>query len=357
WSDKPSNHDTARVTDDYQRYLLESGIHMPDAGKMDGAHHNGWVARPFALPEQYHLTNWTVDRALRFLERRDPTMPFFLNLSIFAPHAPCCPPQYYFDKYMSMDLPEPVVGEWARVFDEPQLGLPVDAWRTALPPRAIKEYMAGYFGCIEHLDHQIGRVLQHLPDNTVILFVSDHGEMLGEHQWIRKRSAFEGSAHIPFALRFPRSVAVSQRRRLNNLVELMDVMPTLLDLCGIAIPETVEGQSLMPLLRGDTTEWRSHLHGECSIMETLNSGMQFLTDARWKYIYYPGSGAEQLFDLTSDPQEMTELAQEPGHDEVLASFRNILTETLAGRPEGFVQDGALTALGGPTPDCLPALTR
>ncbi len=356
WCDAPSSHNTAYVVDDYQRYLIESGIHVPDAGKMDGAHHNGWVARPFALPDQYHLTNWTVDRALRFLERRDPTVPFFLNLSVFAPHAPCCPPQYYFDKYMGMDLPEPIVADWARVFDGPQRGLAVDSWRTALPRRAIKEYMAGYFGCIEHLDHQIGRVLQHIPDNTVIMFVSDHGEMLGEHQWIRKRSAFEGSARIPFAIRLPGD-KIRQRRRLGHLVELMDVMPTLLDVCDIDIPETVEGHSIMPLLKDEGEAWRTHLHGECCRLETLNSGVQFVTDERWKYIYYPGPGDEQLFDIQEDPREMTDLASDPAHGDVIESFRNLLIKELEGRPEGFVQDGRLTALGGPTAECLPALAN
>ncbi len=356
WCDSPININTAVVRDDYQRYLLENGIHMPDAGKMEGAHHNGWVARPFALPDQFHLTNWAVDRALRFLERRDPTVPFFLNLSIFAPHAPCCPPQYYFDKYMGMDLPEPVVADWARVADQPQLGLPVDAWRTPLPKRMMKEYIAGYYGCIEHLDHQIGRVLQHIPANTLILFVSDHGEMLGEHQWIRKRSAFEGSARIPFAIRFPTGFGIEQRRRMDELVELMDVMPTLLDACGIDVPETVDGRSLIPLLRGEDLSWRTHLFGECSRLETLNSGMQYVTDARWKYIYYPGTGAEQLFDLPADPKEMVNLADGPDHADVIARFRALLIEELKDRPEGFVQDGDLRPLGGPTPDSLPKYT-
>jgi arylsulfatase A-like enzyme len=357
WADRPTNADTSRIGDDYQRYLIENGIHSPDAGKMDGAHQNGWVARPFALPEQYHLTNWTVDRALRFLERRDPTVPFFLNLSVFAPHAPCCPPRYYFDKYMAMDLPEPLVGDWARISDGPRLGLPVDAWRAPLPKRMMKEYIAGYYGSIEHLDHQIGRVLQHLPKNTVVLYVSDHGEMLGQHQWIRKRSAFEGSARVPLAIRFPRGWPLAQARRRRDLVELMDIMPTLLDACGIAIPETVEGRSVMPLLRGENRSWRTYLHGECSRLETLNSGMQYLTDDRWKYIYYPGDGHEQLFDLATDPDEMHDLASDSGHAGEIARFRALLVDELRDRPEGFVRDGTLRPIGGPSPNVLTARPR
>ena len=357
WADAPAQHDTSIIPNDYQMFLQEHGLYGPDIARAHGADENGWVARPFHLDDRYHFTNWCAEKAMRFLERRDPTVPFFMKLSIHAPHAPCTPPAYYFDKYMAMDIPEPRVADWARVFDEPQRGLPVSSWRTALDPKVMKQYMAGYYGSIEHVDHQIGRVLNHVPPNTILIFTSDHGEMLGQHQWIRKRSAFEGSARIPFLVKLPDSFGVEQGRRIEDVVELMDVMPTILDAVSAEIPDTLDGRSVMPLLRGEAVEWRDYIHGECTPMESINSGMQFITDGREKYIYYPGTGEEQFFDVDADPDEMTDLVDEPDYADRVQRDRERLINELDGRPEGFVRDGGLATLGGPTPSYLPEYER
>ena len=346
WADSPSG---APASDDYQLFLAREGVRSWNPGVAHGAHQNGWVARPWHLPEHLHFTNWCADHALDFLHRRDPTVPFFLKVSFHQPHQPCTPPQPYWDRYMGMDLPEPVIGDWARVYDGPQRGLSVTSWRTALPPELLRQYRAGYYGAINHIDDQIGRVLVALPANTVVLFVSDHGEMLGDHQWIRKRNAFEGSARIPFLLRMPpdpRWEAVRGQVR-DELVELMDVMPTLLDIAGADIPEGVEGRSLMPLIRDEKSSWRTFLHGECAIVPTLDSGMQYLTDGRRKYIWYPGTGNQHYFDLENDPDEMEELSANPAHQADIGDWRARLVAELDGRPEGFVEDGRLRVIGGP----------
>lgn len=357
WADSPAQHALTRVISDYQRFLRDHGQVGPDLAGAHGGDANGWTARPWHMDERFHFSTWAAEGALRFLERRDPTAPFFLNLSIYAPHPPLAPPAYYFEKYMDMDLPEPVVGDWARVFDGPRRGLDVTSWRVSLTRQAQREMMAGYFGSIEHADSQIGRVLKHLPKNTIVLFVSDHGEMLGDHQWIRKRSAYEGSARVPFLVKLPASFGVKGGQLRHELVELMDVMPTLLDAAGVAIPETVEGRSVLPLLRGETDGWRGHLHGECARIETMNSGMQFVTDGRLKLIRYPGTGLEHAFDLEADPREMTNLADDPAQASRFQPLRDIMIRELEGRPEGFVKDGRLVVTGGPAPLCLPGFER
>ena len=357
WADGPEQDDTSKTHNDYQTFLLENGVYGPDSAMAHGANANGWVARPFHIEDRFHFTNWCADRSLRFLERRDPTSPFFLKVSFHQPHQPCTPPEYYFNKYMNMDLPEPKVADWARVFDEPQRGLEVASWRTSLDPIVMKQYMAGYYGCIEHVDHQIGRILDHIPENTVIMFTSDHGEMLGQHQWIRKRSAYEGSARIPFLMRFPNSFGLEQGRQLDEVVELMDVMPTLLDAVGVEAPGTVDGSSVMPLLREKDSGWREYIHGECSPLATLNSGMQFITNGSHKYIYYPGTGEEQFFDLQTDPDEMSNLINDPSYEDALNAYRTHLVNELEGRAEGFVADGVLAPVGGPTPSYLPDYKR
>ncbi len=351
WDDSPG------TGGDYQRWLEEQGIRAPRPGFSHGANQNGWVSRPWHLEERLHFTNWCADKAMEFLDRRDPTVPFFLKVSFHQPHQPCTPPAAYYDRYMNMDLPAPPVGDWARVFDRPQIGQAVTSWRTALTPAQQKQYQAGYYGCVNHIDDQIGRVLDNLPRNTVILFVSDHGDMLGDHQWIRKRSAFEGSARIPFLANFPASMGIPTGQVRNEPVELMDVMPTLLDVAGAPIPDSVDGRSLLPLLRGQDTAWRDVLHGECSAVPETGSGQQYLTDGRMKYIWHPGEGREYYFDLENDPQEMRNLADDTGRAGELATWRDRLVRILAGRPEGFVRDRKLQKLPDQTPPCLPGFEK
>jgi len=349
WADSPRD---SNPQNDYCRWLVSEGVKMPHAGLAHGMDVNGYPVRPFHMEERFHFTNWCVDRALEFLERRDPTVPFFLNVSFHQPHQPLTPPRFYYDKYMAMDLPEPVVGDWARVYDGPQRGLPVATWRACFEPIVQKQYQAAYYGCIEHIDHQLGRLFQVLPANTIIVFTSDHGEMLGDHQWIRKRNAYEPSAHVPLLLRLPQGLGLEQRCVMEQPVELMDIMPTLLEAAGADAPEGMDGRSLLPLLRGEGG-WRDYVHGECSSVPTLNSGQQYLTDGRRKYVWLPGRGQEQFFDLEQDPREMHDLAADPSRAEEVALWRSRLTEELKGRPEGFVVDGRLVKLDGPTPPYLP----
>lgn len=315
---------------------------------------NAWTARPWHLDERLHFTNWCADRAIDFLERRDPTCPFFLQLSFFHPHQPLTPPPFYYDRYMAMDLPVPYVGEWARITDAPIRGTSLDSMRVGLEPALMKQYRAAYYAAINHIDDQVARVCDCLPRNTIVLFVSDHGEMLGDHQWTRKRNAFEPSARIPLFIRFPEAMGLPQRQILSQPVELMDVMPTLLDAVGVPIPATVEGRSVLPLLRG-ATEWREYLHGECSRIPEMKSGVQFVTNGIWKYIWFPGAGVEHLFHLAEDPREMTDRARLPRDADHLRHWRAILVGELDGRPEGFTDGHALIRLSGPTAPCLPGV--
>lgn len=352
WSDGPSKSDLGRIEDDYQRFLLENGVLDYAASDAHGLHYNGWVARPFHLDERLHFTNWCTDRALRFLDRRDPTTPFFLKLSYFAPHQPWTPPKYYFDKYMAMDLAPPTVADWAQDA-APKAGNSIPSWRLNPNPQVQKEMLAGYYGAIEHIDHQIGRVLRQLPEDTLIMFVSDHGEMLGDHNWIRKRNAYEGSARIPFIVKPPKGMDLGPARKIDKLVELMDVMPTLLDIAGADCPETVDGDSLVDLMKDPDAPWREQLHGECNRLDDARTGMQYIVEQDFKYIYYPGTGFEELFDMNSDPKEMLNLAADPALATTMTRLRAALIELLKDRPEGFVTGGDLAVLGQATAPNLP----
>lgn len=351
WADGPYG---SKCENDYERYLKQNGLYQ-EAGLGHGLSFNGVAARPFHLDEKYHFTNWCTERALEFLERRDPTVPFFLNVSYHQPHAPCSPPEYYFNKYMNRTLPDIPSGNWEQDMPNTQKGKPVNAWRVDSHDPRMKEYRAGYYGCIEHIDHQIGRLMYKIPGNTIVIFASDHGEMLGDHGWVRKRSAYEGSARIPLFFTFPKKFAeqmgIKTASEVSDAVELMDLMPTILDLLKIPMPAGLDGVSLLPTMRQEPLE-REYIHGECARMETIGSGMQYLTDGRYKYIWYPALGLEQFFDLKQDPQELDNLAGNPNYGDMITLWRKRLIKKLEGREEKFVVNGELVKLPGPTRVCV-----
>jgi arylsulfatase len=351
WADSPRpKGDTA-----YQRFLHDNGITGPRAADAHGAPHNGWIVRSWHLEERFHFSNWCADEAVRFLQERDRNRPFFLMVNFLHPHQPLTPPQFYYDRYMQMELPPPVVGDWARVFANPVRGLAPQPWRVELDPIVMKQYRAAYYGSINHIDDQIGRFATYemIPeDDTAVLFTADHGEMLGDHQWLRKRNAFEASARVPLLLKLPPALGIRQERSLDPVVELMDVMPTLLDVGGAPVPAGVDGASLLPLLRDEVQPgdgWREYVHGECAEVPSSGSGMQYVTDGRQKYIWWPSLGQEQFFDLEADPLEMHDLIAEDRAPAAVSEWRQRLVAELVDRDEGFTDGVRLLTL--PRKDC------
>ena len=168
--------------------------------------------------------------------------------------------------------------------------------------------------------------------------------MLGDHQWLRKRTPYEPSARVPLLLKFPEEMEVRQERVIDRPVELMDIMPTLLEAVGLPVPDTVDGASLMPLLRDREEGWREFIYGECAIVPTTGGGMQYLTDGRRKYIWWPGRGVEQYFNLEEDPDELVDLASDPRCAEEMAAWRDRLVAELRGRPERFTDGKKLISL-------------
>jgi arylsulfatase len=314
---------------------------------------NSWTAKAHRLPEEQTNPAWVVTRAIDFLEKRDPTCPFFLNLSIFSPHPPLIPSQEHFDHFRKQSLPGPVIGDWVEPLDEDELTRTtkskVGEPRAELDAATMQQCRAGYFGLIRELDSQVGRLLDFLGqnglDNTFIIFVSDHGEMLGDHHLFDKCEPFEGSANIPFLVRAPGSNRIDMSgpypRGLvcSQPVGLQDVMPTLLEIAGVAVPKSCTGLSILPLLRGDTQVWRDVLHGEHSGYRRYEEGFHFLVSDRWKYIWRSQTGRELLFDLAEDPQELHDLSREVD----MEPWRRRMAKQLEWRPEGFSEEEQLVA--------------
>lgn len=307
-----------------------------------GINSNSWVTRPWDKPEHLHPTNFVATESADFLRRRDPTKPFFLFTSFNAPHPPYDPPNWALDQYLHTEMPEPPVGAWAEAFQ--QWADPQDptALVAAVPDETLHRARAGYYGHISHVDQQINYLLEELDhrglrESTVVCFLSDHGEMLGDHHLYRKGFPYEGSARIPMILNGPGIPAGAVR---DEVVELGDVLPTLLEVAGLPVPDEVEGVSFLPAtvdMREGTRDW---LHGEHTL---LGQSFQWLTDGQEKYVWWSATGNEQLFDLDLDPTECTDLAGSAEAHERLTSWRARLIAELADREEGFVEGGRLVA--------------
>lgn len=332
--------------DDYVTWLRRQPGQTPDADYFDhGVNCNSAVARPWDKEERLHPTQWLGTQTIEWLYRRDPTRPFFLYLSFHRPHPPYDPPAWAFDQYMGLEPYARKLGDWEHHYDAHRRDGDTEAFVGELPDSVVHRARAGYYGLMAQIDLQIKRIREVLLEfgvaqDTVIAFTSDHGEMMGDHRMFRKGFGYEGSARVPLII----TGAPSSERRVggrvvDQVVELRDVMPTLLDLAGLPIPETVDGVSLAPYLRGEepaaAREW---LHGEHVL---LGQSLQWVTDGHVKYLWASGEGTEELFDLDADPGELTNLAACADRAALLDVWRGRLTQALEGREEGFVRDGRL----------------
>jgi arylsulfatase A-like enzyme len=307
------------------------------------------MCRPWHLPDHLHPTAWTAQDSVRFLERRDPNRPFFLKTSFLRPHAPYDPPAYYLDLYKQRDLPAPAVGDWAGIHDVRSVD--PDAWRGRLRPDQEREARAGYYASIHFIDHQIGGVHHFLRrnsllENTMIVFTSDHGDMMGDHHLWRKTYPYEGSAHIPFLVCLPPTMKAEVQAQSDAPVCLQDILPTILEACGVDIPAGVDGKSVLPMMRDPEAPRRDFIHGEHRASYAAENEHHFLTDGRWKYIWFTRTNQEQLFHLERDPYETRNLAELPAHAERLRGWRDRLVETLAARGAGLVHEGRLVCQAG-----------
>ena len=275
------------------------------------------------------------------IKRRNPAKPGFWYLSFRHPHPPLVPLQSYLDLYRDIDIDAPHHGTWARDFDDLPYALKVIQGANAhlKGPEVLRIRRAFYALCTQ-IDHQLRVVIgtlreEGLLDNTIICFTADHGDMLGNHGLWAKRLYYEQSANVPMILLGGRDGRVPHHAVDDRLVGWQDVMPTLLDLAGIDIPDTVEGLSMV----GE--ERRSYLYGECG--EGTNAS-RMIHAGRHKLIYYPVGNRVQLFDLASDPNELNDLAGSPDHAAIQAQLSERLVGELYGSDEAWVQGDQLVGL-------------
>lgn len=332
------------VTDDYEMFLGDRGY----AGRQwdHGISNNSYESRPWHLPEDVHPTNFTAQQMARQIKRRDRDRPGFWYLSFTHPHPPLTPLQAYLDMYRDVKLPDPAMGGWSG--DAEKAPYPVAAMGARVPvssPLQAELARRAFYALCTHIDHQIRLVIgtlreEGLAENTIVVFTSDHGDMLGDHGVWGKRVLYEGSANVPLIVA---GAAGSDRVPVggidDRLVCLRDIMPTLLDLAGLTIPSSVEGVSMLG------PEKREYLYGEIS---EGPAATRMIHDGRHKLIYYPNGNLVQLFDLDRDPRETMDVAGDPGYAGVRRWLESLLISELYGGDEQWVRDGQLAGVA-PTP--------
>lgn len=343
------------VADDYF-YWLKQELGVTADVTDTGIECNSFISRPWMHEEKYHPTNWVTERSIDFLRRRDPGKPFFLMASYLRPHPPFDAPQHYFNLYSNKELHPPYIGTWETDEYLKRDGRLYDSKSGPIDPELMRQAQIGYYACITHLDHQIGRLILALKeygvyDNSIILFTSDHGEELCDHHMFRKARPYEGSCHIPLIITAGKNVLtdIASSSICTDVAELRDIMPTLLDAAGAEIPDSVDGHSLLPLVREPEKSLRSWLHGEHSFDEFSN---HWIVTEKEKYIWHSWTGTEQYFNLADDPHELTDLADDPSCQDRIQELRGCLIESLKGRPEGYTDGNRLIA-GRRGMDVLP----
>jgi len=331
---------------DYRKWFKQKAPDLdPDA---TGIGFNEYRSAAYKLPEELHPTHWTGETAVEFIRNYDRDQPFFLKVSFARPHSPYDPPRRFWDMYKEADMPAASVGKWAARWASVDKPSDPNKWHGDLGPEQVRKSKHGYYGSVSFIDEQVGRIIAALEsrgelENTLIVFTSDHGDMLGDHNLWRKSYAYEGSARVSMLIRWPKSMGAQGMRgkRMEQVVELRDLLPTFLDAAGAPIPPELDGDSMLKLVRGETANWRPYIdleHGACYSAE---NSWNALTDGRAKYVYHAFDGHEQLFDLASDPGELNDLAADPARGEELKLWRDRMVKHLSERGERFVKGGKL----------------
>ncbi len=267
------------------------------------------VADEYALQGALHfIESYFADP---YFDRATPARPLLLKVSFNQPHYPYHTDQEKFERYLNRVTP--YLDQ--EVFDHPFLSQRQVQPGVDVTERDLQRATAAYYGMIESIDDYYGRILDALThvgqdlDEWIIVYTSDHGEMLGEHGIWEKQKFFEASARVPLFIRWPQYIQGGQTVTQN--VNLCDLFATLCDLAGLETPAGLDSRSLVPLCRGDDSHWCNE-----TVSQFWGTNLMIKQDAL-KYQYYGEEMPEALFDLAVDPSENSNLIDEPQYAEEL----------------------------------------
>ena len=323
--------------DEYTMYLRDNGY----AGLQSphGVRHLLYMLPQRSLiDEEHHGSAWVAERSIHHLKENAGKRPFFLWSSFIAPHPPFDVPENWADLYKGKDLP-PVkksVTPISRLAE----------WKKCIADYPDESYLQRvrelYYASISFVDYNIGKIIRQLKemgeyDNTLIIFTSDHGEMLGDYGTYQKMLPYDGSARIPVIMRYPEKIEAGSRDE--RFVDINDILPTVLDAAGVKYPnpDILPGESIFIRdgKKDRSLQYVEYGHG--------NMRWVSLRSKKYKYNYYYGGGVEELFDMENDPDESVNIlwsGTDPGALKIKEEMRSLLVEMESRYGlEGCVQDG------------------
>lgn len=308
------------------------------------------------VPAELHQTTWCAEKTIEFIKQGSASNgetsqrgPWLASVNIYDPHPPFNPPQAYREQFNPADMPGPIFRESdldqqeklsaidfqsvAHHPDELDIKSPIvalsptnQAWQNtaAAGERDAKTLQAAYYAMIKLIDDQLGRILDALDEtgqreNTVIIFMSDHGETLGDHGLIQKGCRFyEGLVRVPLIWSWPGHIQAGVQS--DALVELTDIAPTLLEIAGQPIPRQMTGRSLLPILTGEKAPDGHRDFVRCEYYDALDqpdgSMATMYRDAQYKLVLYHGHNLGELYDLEADPNEFDNLWDQSDMQEI-----------------------------------------
>ena len=301
--------------------LLMRGMSAHENPPLHDYDESGKYEESNAIPTPGFSTELFANAAVDFIEQSPQAAePFFLYCAFTSPHDPCTPPKEFRDRYIAEDIKLPANLMARHPFDNGELKVRDELLESH--PRdesAMRRRLADYYGMVEHHDHHLGRILAALEstgqlENTIIVYVSDHGLALGSHGLLGKQNLYEHSVRVPLIMSGP---GVPVGKTVQRDVHSHRIFATLCELARVSLPSTVEQPSLVPLLNENAChEPRYHFAHYYDFQKAVK-------DDRWKLITYHVNGTErvQLFDLANDPHELHDIA---GDREFLATETRLL---------------------------------
>ncbi len=330
--DRSEEGDVNPETNDYRKHLDENGygyVREPQGVRSEMY----YVPQPAQMPDRLHHTTWVGDRSMDFLNSRDTAKPFFLWTSFIKPHPPFANPDPWHKLYRTKEMPGPkrfnnddqLLTYWNHVQNRYKYR---DAGQDLLFIRTMR---AAYYACISHIDYQIGRILEALGDDinhTLILFSSDHGELLGDYGCFGKRCMLDAAARVPMIARLPGRFDAG--KRCDEPTTLLDIFPTCTAVAGDPHRPSEDGVDLAEVASG-----RHSGRVVTSVFRSKGYGLYMATSRTGKYIYSEPDQKQWFFDLMNDPEETSPVKEDPEDDtlkqELIKRFkRDGYTEPLNG---------------------------
>lgn len=328
--------------DEYAQYLKDNGY--GDIQSIHGVRHLLYMLPQRSLVgEEHHGSSWVAERSIHHIRENAGKRPFFLWSSFIAPHPPFDVPEKWADLYKDKALP-PVKRTKTPISLLAESNKYIADYPNEDYLRRVREL---YYASISFVDYNIGKIIKELKaageyDNTLIIFTSDHGELLGDYGTFQKFLPYDGSARIPFIVRYPEKFKGGEVDL--RFVDLNDILPTVLDAAKVAYPnpEILPGESVLKEngFKNRAIQYIEYGHG--------SRRWVCLRNEQYKYTYYYGGGKEELFDMKHDPDETTNLLYKNPEADILAAKDELKPQLIEMEKryglEGYVQNDEFIVL-------------